>query len=191
MRDPAGVPYEVAAFSERLTWPSIKRMPHVLGAVFVALACIYALSPYLALWSLSSALRSHDAITLSQHIDWSALSTNLKAEAIDALIGPPPAADDLPDFGSSFASNAVSHAIDTRLTPELLMTVASQMVNAPRATPSFSIRQLYDRISAHFVSPLRFEARLVTMPGQKPTIVHMKFEQWRWKITGFDLPRSV
>lgn len=191
MRDPAGVPFEADAFAERLTWPSLKRMPHAVGAVFVAMACIYALSPYLALWSLSSALRSHDAISLSQHIDWSALSTNLKAEAIDALIGPPPSADDLPDFGSSFASNAVSHAIDTRLTPELLMTMASQMVNTSHATPSLSIRQLYDRISAHFVSPLRFEAGLVTMPGQKPTIVHMKFEQWRWKITGFDIPKTV
>lgn len=191
MRDPAGVPYEAAAFSERLTWPSFKRMPHIMGALFVALACIYALSPYLALWSLSSALRSHDTITLSQHIDWSALSTNLKAEAIDALIGPPPAADDLPDFGSSFASNAVSHAIDTRLTPELLMTMASQMVDTPRTAPVSSLRQLYARLSAHFVSPLRFEAGLVTAPGQRPTIVHMKFEQWRWKITGFDIPKAI
>ncbi|GBQ83174.1 DUF2939 domain-containing protein [Asaia krungthepensis] len=157
----------------------------------VALICIYALSPYLALWSLSSALRNHDTTTLAQHIDWSALTTSLKAEAIDALIGPPPAADDLPDFGSSFASGAVSHAIDTRLTPDLIMTFATQMTAMPAHRVAPSLRELYSRLSAHFVSPLRFEAGLVTSPGQKPAIVHMKFEQWRWKITEIDLPKSA
>ncbi|RUT24647.1 hypothetical protein C0V97_15250 [Asaia sp. W19] len=191
MRDPAGLPFEFAAFSGRMTWPSAKRTPHVLGALLVALTCIYALSPYLALWSISSALRSHDTMSLAQHIDWSALSTNLKAEAIDALIGPPPAADDLPDFGSSFATGAVSHAIDTHLTPELMMTMASQMVGTAAPTRSYSIKSLYERLSAHFTSPTRFDAGMVMTPGQKPTIVHMKFEQWRWKITSLDLPKAI
>ncbi|WP_459774253.1 DUF2939 domain-containing protein [Asaia astilbis] len=191
MRNSAGMSFGLSALSERVRVPSLRRTPHLAGVFFVAMACIYAVSPYLALWSLSSAFRSHDTATLSEHIDWSALSTSLKADAIDALIGPPPAADDLPDFGTSFASDAVSHAIDTRLTPELLMTMASQMMPAPKAALSFSLRQLYDRLSAHFVSPLCFEAGVITTPGRRPTIVHMKFEQWRWKITGLDIPRSV
>ncbi|WP_084294719.1 DUF2939 domain-containing protein [Asaia prunellae] len=191
MRDPAELPFDVAAFQTRLTWPSRKRVPHIFGALFVATACIYALSPYLALWSLSSALRNHDTVTLSQHIDWSALTSNLKTEAVDELIGPPPAADDLPDFGSSFATSAVSHAIDTRLTPETLMTMASQMISTTATPPTFGLRELYNRLSAHFVSPQCFDASLATTPGHKPTIVHMKFEQWRWKITGFDLPKTI
>ncbi|WP_162922354.1 MULTISPECIES: DUF2939 domain-containing protein [Asaia] len=185
------MPVELATFPDRLSWPSSRKLPHIAGALMVALVCIYALSPYLALWSLSSALRTHDTTTLAQHIDWSALTTSLKTEAIDALIGPPPAADDLPDFGSSFATSAVSHAIDTRLTPELLMTFASQMVTGHQPAASLSMSQLYSRLSAHFVSPLRFEAGLVTTPGQKPAIVHMKFEQWHWKITQLDLPKAA
>lgn len=191
MRDPAGLPAELLTLPDRLTWPSFRRVPHVIGALTVALICIYALSPYLALWSLSSALRAHDTGTLAQHVDWSALTSNLKAEAIDALVGPPPAADDLPDFGTSFASGAVSHAIDTRLTPELLMSFASQMVSGQKPVPTAGLAALYGRLSAHFVSPAGFEAGIVMAPGQKPTVVHLKFEQWHWKITRLDIPKPV
>ncbi|GBQ13335.1 hypothetical protein AA21291_1473 [Swaminathania salitolerans LMG 21291] len=185
------MPAEFAPAPFRLALPSLRRTPHIAGALFVALACIYALSPYLALWSLSSALRSHDTDTLAQHIDWSALSASLKSDTLETLLGPPPAEDDLPDFGTSFASGAVSHAIDTHLTPETLMTMASQMIHAPASAPAPGLMALYARISAHFVSPLRFEAGLITGPGGKPTIVHLKFEQWRWKITRFDIPKAA
>lgn len=191
MRDPAGLPAELFSVPARLTWPSFRRAPHALGAFTVALVCIYALSPYLALWSLSAALRTHDTDTLAQHVDWSALTSSLKAEAVDAIVGPPPAADDLPDFGSSFATGAVSHAIDTRLTPELLMGFAGQLIDGQKTSPVPSVSELYNRLSAHFVAPAEFEAGLVMAPGQKPTMVHMKFEQWHWKITRLDLPKAA
>lgn len=195
MRNLVKAPLQLVTFPGFLELPSRKRLPHIAGAATVALACIYALSPYLALWSLSTALRTHDAQALARHIDWSALSSSLKAETIDALVGPPPAEDDLPDFGTSFASNAVSHAIDTRLTPELLMTMTSQIMKASPGNASLlqtsHLKELYTRLSAHFISPTRFEAGLATRPGQRPTIVHMKFEHWHWKIIQFELPRAV
>lgn len=191
MRDPAGLPAELLSVPARLTWPSFRRAPHALGALTVAMVCIYALSPYLALWSLSSALRAHDTNSMAQHIDWDALTSSLKAEAVDAIVGPPPAADDLPDFGSSFATGAVSHAIDAHLTPELVMGFAAQMIDGQKATSLPSVTELYNRLSAHFIAPAEFEAGLVMVPGQQPTMVHMKFEHWQWKVTRLDIPKAV
>ncbi|GEL65104.1 DUF2939 domain-containing protein [Kozakia baliensis] len=166
------------------------RLPHAFGMAMLTIICIYALSPYIALWSINNALRSHDAQTLSSHIDWSALTHSLKEESVAAILGPPPAADDLPDFGSSFATNAVSHAIDTRLTPDTLLSLAGQLIPSNKGSTG-SPSDILSHLSAHFVALTRFEARVTTTPGQAPTVVHMKFEHWRWQITRLEMPQAA
>ncbi|EHH68274.1 hypothetical protein GMO_10440 [Gluconobacter morbifer G707] len=99
--------------------------------------------------------------------------------------------DELPDFGSSFAGQVVSNAIDTHLTPATLMTTAHQIMprNIGEQTASGLLGALQG-IHAHFVSPTRFEAR-VDQTGQTPFVLHMKFEHWGWKITRFEMPAAV
>jgi len=146
----------------------------------------------MALWSIESAIKTRNCGQLSAHIDWTSLNRSLKTDCATAIAGPPAAADDLPDFGTSFASNAVSNAIDTKLTPDTVLSVADQMMPKPdaRAVPEFSLAAL-SRLSAHFVSPARFEAAVSGAGGQPQMVVHLKFEHWHWKITRLEMPTQV
>ncbi|AQS87823.1 hypothetical protein NCH01_08700 [Neoasaia chiangmaiensis] len=184
------LPAHGIAFASRAMPQTIAARPHHwFGAFFLAVICAYALSPFMALWSIDGALKSHDANTLATHIDWSALTDSLKQQTISAINGPAAAADDLPDFGSSFATSAVSHAIDTRLTTDSLLTMATQMMPAGQQPASW--RDLWSKFSARFVGLTGFEARLASRPGQAPTTVHMKFEHWHWKVTRLELPAGA
>ncbi|MBU2654282.1 DUF2939 domain-containing protein [Acidomonas methanolica] len=162
------------------------RSSHLMLAGAVAVLATYLLSPFLALWTINGAVRTHDAHLLSTHIDWSALNTNLKQQTIDAILGPPPEADDLPDFGSAFATTAISHAIDTRLTPSALLGMATQLM--PKDGEPIGWATLFTRFSARFEGVTRFKAEVDAPDGRTQAIVHLKFEHWHWQVTRVDLP---
>ncbi|GAN53473.1 hypothetical protein Tasa_010_020 [Tanticharoenia sakaeratensis NBRC 103193] len=170
-----------------------RRSPRGTTRIGSGFACFclgaYALSPYIALWSIDSAIRTHDPARLAAHIDWSALNGSLKSDTIAAIVGPPPGADDLPDFGSSFASTAVSNAIDTQLNTQELLDMAGKMMPADaRSAPGYAALA---RVHARFVAPARFEASVPGPANETPMVVHLKFEHWHWKITRLEMPQAM
>ncbi|MBS1065873.1 DUF2939 domain-containing protein [Gluconobacter kondonii] len=152
-----------------------------LGVTAGAVLAAYAVSPYLALWDIDRALHGNNASRLAPHVDWSSLSHCLKEQFTPAA----PADDDLPGFGSSFAGQVVSNAIDTHLTPATLMTTAHQIM--PHDVSTSGWLGVWHGVHAHFVSAGKFEA-ILDQPGQTPFVLHMKFEHWGWKITRFEMP---
>ena len=92
----------------------------------------YAASPYVALWRMSVALRSHDVASLRSEIDWSRVRDGLKQELTGALpdadqptieaVKPASVTtasdDELPEFGESFAKTAVGNVVDEDCDPE-------------------------------------------------------------------------
>jgi len=169
-------------------WIGASRRRTLCTAGISVMLAVYALSPLMALWSINQALRSNDPALLASHIDWSALSANLKEQTIARLMGPPPEEDDLPDFGSSFATTAVSHAIDTRLTPTALIGMASRLM--PQDGGTISWRSALHRASVWFEGPNRFRARIYSPEGATQAVVHLQFEHWRWQITRVDIPTA-
>ncbi|AFW02303.1 hypothetical protein BAR24_12345 [Gluconobacter oxydans] len=168
-------------------WKKSSRTRQGLGVGLGATLAAYAISPYLALWDIDRAMKGNNPARLVPHVDWTSLTHSLKEQ----FKPPAPASDDeLPDFGSSFADNAISNAIDTELSPGTLMTTAHQLMPAGGAVSSGGGWPVWGGLHAHFVSLSKFEAQ-VDQPGQTPFVLHMKFEHWGWKITRFELPQSA
>lgn len=172
-----------------VSWRNASKRRSALTAMICAMVGLYAASPFIALWSISDALRAHDEAALSTHIDWSSLSASLKQQTIDRLMGPPPADDDLPDFGTAFAASAVSHAIDTRLTPNALINMAARLM--PQDGQPLSWTATIHRASVWFEAPNRFRAQIYSPQGDTEAIVHLRFEHWRWQITQVDIPHNA
>lgn len=155
---------------------------------------LYLASPFVTLWSVASDLQHHDAAALGQMINWSALDSSLKRQTLAGLhLNVQPAADELPDFGSSFASTAVSNAVDTTVTQANLGTLIDEALPAPAtsaqpAAPSFA--SLAARASVHFNRLDQFVVEL-PLPGHEretPLRVEMRIEGWHWKITNVEFP---
>lgn len=155
---------------------------------------LYLASPFVTLWSVASDLQHHDAAALGQMINWSALDSSLKRQTLAGLhLNVQPAADELPDFGSSFASTAVSNAVDTTVTQANLGTLIDEALPAPAtaaqpAAPSFA--SLAARASVHFNRLDQFVMEL-PLPGHEretPLRVEMRIEGWHWKITNVEFP---
>ncbi|GBR71764.1 DUF2939 domain-containing protein [Gluconobacter kanchanaburiensis] len=152
-----------------------------LGVSAGAVLAAYVVSPYVALWDIDRAMNGNNPSRLAPHVDWASLSHCLKEQ----FSPPVPSEDELPGFGSSFAGQAISNAIDTHLTPATLMTTAHQIM--PRAASAPGGLGAWNSLHAHFVSLGKFEASM-DQPGQTPFVLHMKFENWSWKITRFEMP---
>ncbi|MBE7211527.1 MAG: DUF2939 domain-containing protein [Gluconacetobacter diazotrophicus] len=174
-------------------------------ASFAASALLFAASPLSALWSLADAVQHGNVVALRSGADWSALRVALKGDLADIIhpaatvklasarvaadgAAPVAADDDLPEFGSSFATNVVSNAVDDEVTPEHLLELmrpapASGGASTGAATPSLSA--MLHRIAAlRFTAPDRFEAAflLSDQPGADPVRLSMHLEHWRWRV---------
>lgn len=163
-----------------------RRTRHGIGAGIGAAIVAYAASPYIALWNIDRAARTDNSHALGHYVDWSALTQSLKKEFVPA----PAAGDDLPDFGSSFAGNVVSNAIESDLTPASLLTTAHQYMPAGYGAGQGGGVTSWTGLRARFVSLRKFEARIAE-PGRTPFVVHMSFEHWGWKITRLEMPHDV
>jgi len=159
------------------------------GSLFVA-------SPFVSLWSVSHAIETKDMSTLNRQINWRSLAHCIKDQAIGPV---QTVSDDLPDFGSSFARNAISNAVDMEVTPDNLPTIVDEAMpdvglSTGQVTPGLGVGgvRMMRHAHAHFVSANRFEASL-TLPGHEretPLRITMKIEGWRWKVTQVRFPTS-
>lgn len=155
---------------------------------------LYLASPFVTLWSAASDLRQHNALALGQMINWGALDASLKRQTLAGLhLNIQPAADELPEFGTSFASTAVSNAVDTTVTQANLGALMDEALpatppSAQPATPSFTA--LLTRASVHFNRLDQFVMEL-PLPGHEretPLRVELRIEGWGWKITNVEFP---
>ncbi|GBR52633.1 hypothetical protein AA106555_0982 [Neokomagataea thailandica NBRC 106555] len=142
----------------------------------------------MALWTLDGAIEKHDVEILKRHVDWSALSYSLQRKLTDTFSAP--VEDDLPDFGSSFASEAATHVIERSLTPETLFALTDHMLLG-HAAPDGLLQKavLVVALKAHFTGLRHFVVEF--HPDQQTTYrVYMTFEHWGWRVTQVDLPQN-
>ncbi|RFD19569.1 DUF2939 domain-containing protein [Komagataeibacter melaceti] len=163
----------------------------VCAGTLAAATSLYAASPFFTLWSVTSAVRTHDLGSLNTCLKWESVRSSLKNQVVDSLIGPPHADDELPGFGESFASSAVSNAVDEEVRPERLGTLIDHLVPQEqiRVTPG-SLLGLLGRVHMHFTHPGVFEASVI-MPGHEnetPLRLQMRIHAFQWKIDRVDLP---
>ncbi|MCX2561956.1 DUF2939 domain-containing protein [Acetobacter farinalis] len=161
-----------------------------VGASAAALG-LYLASPFVTLWTIGSSLRSHDMAALGHLINWSELDSSIKHQTLSSL-HLNQVSDDLPDFGSSFATTAVSNAVDFRVTQANLGTLVDQALPstlpANQATPSFA--KLAEKASVRFTRIDQFEAD-IPLPGHEqdtPLKIEMRIQNWRWKVTRVEFP---
>ena len=177
------------------------RLPAACLATSFAL---YAVSPFVTLWSVASALQNNDVGTIQEALDWrtvrSALKSDLGSDAPVRLASSQsaPVQEDLPDFGSSFATTIVSHVVDDVFTPQHLvaMLVHAKPAHDGRDADSRpnGMLAMLDRVDhVSFVSPNEFEAsvRLVDDRNAAPVTVSMRIEKWQWKITRIHVPDEL
>ena len=99
--------------------------------------------------------------------------------------------DDLPEFGSSFATTIVSHVVDDVMTPEHLAAMLSRSAadHGDRPGPS-----MLDRVRhIGFVSPTEFVAAIRVSPDAEapPVLVTLRVEKWQWKVTRIHVPDQL
>lgn len=176
-----------------------------------ALMVSYLVSPYVALWRLSEALRTHDCAELRVAIDWNRVRDSIGREltglapgsvsggatvkqASAAVPAAPAADDDLPDFGQSFATHAVDHALATDISPESVAALLHDhpMTVAGRTGMLAEARQAL--AWAFFSGPRTFEVwlRASQDANAPPVRLHMAFtRQHGWRVIGVWLPQDL
>ncbi|ASL39596.1 MULTISPECIES: DUF2939 domain-containing protein [Acetobacter] len=159
----------------------------------VAALGVYLASPFVTLWSVGSALHTHDMAALGQVINWGALDASIKHQTLNGL-HLIPASDDLPEFGESFAATAVSNAVDTTVTQNNLGMLVDQAIPAavPVSQPNISFASLAAHASVRFARLDQFVAE-VPLPGHEretPLRIEMRIQGWRWKITNVEFPTA-
>lgn len=163
-----------------------------VGASAAALG-LYLASPFVTLWNIGSAIQTHDMTALGQVINWSELDASIKHQTLSGL-HLEQASDDLPDFGSSFATTAVSNAVDFTVTQANLGTLVDQAVPAaiPANQPAPSFASLVEKASVRFTRIDQFEVD-VPLPGHEhdtPLKIEMRIQNWRWKVTKVEFPTA-
>lgn len=163
----------------------------VCVAASAAALGLYLASPFVTLWSIGSAIQTHDMTALGQAINWSELDASIKHQTLSGL-HLERVSDDLPDFGSSFATTAVSNAVDFTVTQANLGTLVDQAVPAaiPASQPMPSFATLAQKASVRFTRLDQFEVD-VPLPGHEqdtPLKIEMRIQNWRWKVTKVEFP---
>lgn len=153
---------------------------------------LYLASPFVTLWTVGASLQSHDMTTLGSVINWGSLDASIKQQALSGMHLLQPAADDLPEFGTSFASTAVSNAVDVNVTQANLGTLVDEAmpVTLPAHQPAPSFSSLISKASFRFARIDQFEAEL-PLPGHEaetPLKIEMRIQGWRWKVTKVTFP---
>lgn len=170
------------------------------AGTFITATALYVASPYMTLWNLASAVENNDMIRLGKFISWRSLCENLQKQTPTMLANAyglhttNEDSADLPDFGSSFATKAVSNAIQFRVNQDNLGTLVGQFFQLKDHKPTKSTAaEEHLHGHAHFLSPTVFTAD-VELPGHKnetPLEITLQLQGWHWKITQIHLPTPI
>ncbi len=186
----------VTPTSDAWACPARKRARVICVAAFMMSFALYAASPFVTLWTIASSVSTRDMTALGQTINWSSLDASLKEQVMDGLhLGPAAQpVDDLPEFGSSFATSVVSNAVDLTINQKNLGHVVDEAIAAaPGAVHGGQMVAALTHAVVRFTSASSFEAQ-VALPGHEnetPLRVQLRIEGWKWKLTRVDLPAPV
>jgi hypothetical protein len=174
----------------------------IVAVVFLTVA--YAVTPYIALWRLASALREGDARTLEAMIDWDSVRDGLKEDVADGIVGLPDdatattqvAANTLPPFGASFISGIAGSVIDRDVTPQHLVALIRQLAPAEPAAigPVKLMAALGGVDHAFFDSPTSFTLRMHCAgqdPQDEPLRVRMEMHDGAWRVMRAWIPQDL
>ena len=201
---------------------SVRRVRRLVRPLVLSAACLvlalatYAASPLVTLWSTASALQRNDVRTLRTALDWRGVRDGLKADlnpgpadeaavslasvrqasATTSTTAGAATGDDLPAFGSTFATTIVSHVVDDVMTPEHLVAMLSHGAgeHGDRSGSSQTGPSMLGRVQRiGFVSPTEFEAAIRLSPDADapPVVVTMRIEKWQWKVTRIHVPEQL
>ena len=153
------------------------------AGAMAAAGILYLASPYMTLWSMGTALRSHDKAALCSALDWEQVRSGLKNSlGLQRPMQQVSQQDELPGFGESFVSGMASGMIDDDITPQRLGTMLDGLttrMHGGAATPR-----------GYLAGPAHFEAR-IPVAGEAPIEITMRIEKWHWKITRIKLPDDM
>lgn len=158
--------------------------------IFAFLGGLYITYPYMTLWSISKAMQTHDTKKLLTYLDWKAIKVNLQTDLSHSIQSTPTANDELPDFGNSFATTAISNAVDLHVTPENLTRFINRMKEdtaQKHSSMMAALVQSFMDTHIHFMSPTSLQAKVI-IPGEQkddPIQMTMRLQHWRWKVTSF------
>lgn len=185
----------IAAASPR---PAAVRRVSVYDLLLLLPAAIlvgYVLSPYVAVARLALAMERHDVRTMTDAVDWNSVRTELGTEFGAALpVRTVSTSDDLPDFGSSFASTATENALQDDVTPARVADMLSSSSVTVRPGLLAALHTLV--ADGRFVGMRRFDLALGAGSGVVVggAAVHVRFEfdtRHGWRVGGVMLPREL
>lgn len=188
----------VSFCSRLISIPYLAMKKRHYAGFFFALMALYLVYPYATLWSISQAIQDRDVKQLKSNINWRAVKNSLKNQVISSFQATEhvPLENELPDFGSSFATTAISNSIDKNVNAENLNEVVQFLAPEFSKSATFNFQTALKAFFAahtYFSSPLTFHADIV-MPGNEnktPLHLTLQLQRWHWKITEIILPESA
>ncbi len=145
----------------------------------------YAASPFVTLYRLHEAIRTGDAATVRQLVDWDSVRDGLDEEVAGMAV-------DMPDtqavstgarlapFGFSFLRGVASRVVAAEVTPPKLL----QALHGGGEGSRFSLR------FAYFNSPTEFLARFAA-PHRREVQLRLNLEDGGWRVTRVWVPAGM
>jgi hypothetical protein len=159
-----------------------------------ALALIYGVYPYVALYRLGAAIGAGDTATFAALFDWDTVREGIKEDIADEVMElPAPLAADsteLPPFGYSFVRGMSGNATEVNVTPEKLLSVARGTGPSPPRVMDEAAQLRW----AFFAAPTRFRVilRPPGIPPDEPDVrLWLELRHGSWRITRVRLPPSL
>ena len=160
---------------------------------------VYAAYPYLALYRLGEALRTHDLDAVETKVDWVRLRQGVKDDVNAALVAKvmPEDGDSFAAFGLALAGKLASPVVDASITPTSLAAVAT----ADRPTLTALITRIYvstspdkplpQLVGSSFDGLTTFEATAMPRGAEgEGRAIRLRFELegGYWTLTRIHLP---
>lgn len=160
------------------------RLPFI--AVLGMFGAVYAVSPFVALYRLQSAVRGGDAPALASLIDWSSVREGIKEDICDLVLDEPgdvAQKGQLPAFGASFVRGVTSNSVDRELTPEALAGMARPSSDQPADDASISW--------AFFSSPAHFTIDVSLAGHLEPIQAVLALKGLQWRVVRIRIPPAL
>lgn len=165
----------------------MKRISPAVAALLILLAAYLWASPYITVLSISNALFDRKPQALSRHVDFPALKQGLKDQSDTFVLkDPAPQAQKnlFSSLGRMIGSKVIHQIIDSVVTPEGMIALASEAAGIPERSEELNI--WWRRTLAPFVrgrygydSLSTFSYRLPTEDGELRFLLARSGMQWR------------
>jgi hypothetical protein len=172
--------------------------------IFTVLLVGYWAWPFVGLRVLAAALQAHNAAALSEQVDFARLRSSLAQQIITAYLRVTGRESKLGAFapiastvGASIVDPWVSQIINPENLIELLRggTIESELGATSFKIGMFPLFSLSDAWDVWLGSEYGLGRVSIGLPANAEAVeqfrLRMQLLQWRWKITGLDLPQKL